>query len=253
VIVLSTREDANDKSRAFADGASDYLVKLPDRIELVARVRAHSRSYISQQQRDEAFKKLEALTHELEARNAELARLSAVDGLTGVGNRRNFDQMLDLEWKRAAREHTDLSLVLIDVDFFKRYNDAYGHLAGDDCLRQVARALAAVINRPADSVSRYGGEEFAVLLPATHADGAHGVAEALRQAVEALQLEHRASDVGPYVTLSLGVTTLKPVPGSSPNELITTADQALYEAKRDGRNRVRMAAALTHPGGRQTA
>jgi len=243
VIVLSTREDAHDKSRAFADGASDYLVKLPDKVELVARIRAHSRSYVSQLQRDEAFRKLEALTHELEARNAELARLSAVDGLTGVGNRRSFDTTLENEWKRAARERTTLSLVLIDVDFFKRYNDAYGHLAGDDCLRKVARALAGVVNRPADTVSRYGGEEFAVLLPATHGAGAAGVGESMRVAVENLKLEHRASDIAGHVTLSLGVATRIPPAGSSPEELITSADQALYEAKRQGRNRLRTAPA----------
>jgi two-component system, chemotaxis family, response regulator WspR len=242
VIVLSTREDAHDKSRAFADGASDYLVKLPDKVELVARIRAHSKSYVAQLERDEAFRKLEALTRELEARNAELARLSAVDGLTGVSNRRSFDATLEHEWKRALRERTELSLVLIDVDFFKRYNDAYGHLAGDDCLRKVARALAAVVNRPADSVSRYGGEEFAVLLPSTHAAGAAGVAESMRAAVENLALEHRASDISAHVTLSLGVATRVPLQDSSPNELIESADQALYEAKREGRNRVRAAA-----------
>ena len=242
VIVLSTREDAHDKSRAFADGASDYLVKLPDKVELVARVRAHSKSYVSQLQRDEAFRKLEALTRELEARNAELARLSSVDGLTGVGNRRHFDATLDQEWKRAAREQSELSLVLIDVDFFKRYNDAYGHLAGDDCLRQVARALASVVHRPADTVCRYGGEEFAVLLPSTHASGASAVAESLRAGVESLQLEHKASEVAPHVTLSLGVSTRCPRAGTAADELIKSADDALYQAKRGGRNRLHAAA-----------
>ncbi len=237
VIVLSTREDARDKSRAFADGASDYLVKLPDKIELVARIRAHSQRYRLQLERDEAFRKLEALTRELEQRNTELARLSAVDGLTGVSNRRSFDNALDVEWRRAARERTELSLIMIDVDYFKRYNDAYGHLAGDDCLRQVARALVQAVHRPADCVARYGGEEFAVLLPATSHGGALVVAEALRVAVSALQLDHRASDVADHVTLSLGVATLQPAPGSVSTDLITHADGALYAAKRSGRNR----------------
>ena len=133
--------------------------------------------------------------------------------------------------------------MLIDVDFFKRYNDAYGHLAGDDCLRKVARALAGVVNRPADTVSRYGGEEFAVLLPATHGAGAAGVGESMRVAVENLKLEHRASDIAGHVTLSLGVATRIPPAGSSPEELITSADQALYEAKRQGRNQLRSAPA----------
>ncbi|HEV8245446.1 MAG TPA: diguanylate cyclase, partial [Polyangiaceae bacterium] len=238
-------EDALDKSRAFADGASDYLVKLPDKIELVARVRAHSIRHLLQLERDEAFRKLESLTKDLEKSNEELARLSAVDGLTGVANRRSFDGALEREWRRAARENTTLSLILIDVDFFKRYNDAYGHLGGDDCLRKVAGALSKAVHRPGDFVARYGGEEFAVLLPSTDHEGSLVVAELLRTAVSDLRLDHRASEVTDHVTISLGLATLRPKHTGQPNELISQADGALYEAKRGGRNRVEGAASAS--------
>ena len=236
VIVLSSKEDPRDKSQAFSEGASDYLVKVPDKIELAARVQAHSRLYLLQQQRDDAYSKLEQLTLELEQRNTELSRLSTVDGLTGIANRRCFDTTLDREWRRASREQGELSLILTDIDFFKRYNDAYGHPAGDECLRQVARCLAESIRRPTDLAARYGGEEFALLLPGTNLAGAAVLAEAVRGRVAALGLEHRGSDVAPHVTLSLGIASFQPDAGHQHEELISRADQALYAAKRGGRN-----------------
>ncbi len=241
VIVLSSKEDPRDKSQAFAEGASDYLVKVPDKIELVARVHAHSRLYLLQLQRDDAYNKLEQLKRELEERNLELARLSTVDGLTGIANRRSFDTTLDREWRRALREKGELSLILTDIDFFKRYNDAYGHPAGDECLRQVARCLAESIRRPTDLAARYGGEEFALLLPGTNLAGAATLAETVRERVAALGLEHRGSDVAPHVTLSLGIASCHPGQGHQQEELIRLADQALYAAKRGGRNQFSVA------------
>jgi two-component system chemotaxis family response regulator WspR len=243
VIVLSTKEDPRDKSRAFAEGASDYLVKLPDKVELVARLRAHSRAHLLQLERDEAYSKLEALKVQLELSNEELARLSMVDGLTGLANRRAFDEALDREWRRAARENSELALVLVDIDFFKRYNDSYGHPAGDECLRQVARALAHGARRPADVAARYGGEEFAILLPSTGLSGALIVAEGLRAGVAALNLEHRASEAASHVTLSLGAACVRASPSASPDGLVSAADGALYQAKHEGRNRVAVATA----------
>ncbi len=237
VIVLSSKEDPRDKSQAFAEGASDYLVKLPDKIELVARVHAHSRLYLLQQQRDEAINRLELLKLELEERNVELARLSTVDGLTGIANRRCFDTTLEREWRRAIRDKSELSLILTDIDFFKRYNDAYGHPAGDECLRQVARCLAESLRRPSDLAARYGGEEFALLLPATGPAGATMLAEAVRDRVAALGLEHKTSDAAPHVTLSLGIASYGPKQGEQQEELVSRADRALYSAKRRGRNR----------------
>jgi two-component system chemotaxis family response regulator WspR len=242
IIVLSSREDPRDKSRAFAIGASDYLVKLPDQIELVARVRAHSKSFLAQKQRDAAYRELQELGRQLAEKNAILERLSALDGLTGIANRRRFDDSLDAEWRRARRDKTPLSLILIDIDHFKRYNDHYGHLGGDDCLRQVARALAGVVHRPGDVVARYGGEEFVILLPATDADGAATVAETLRAVIETLRIPHARSDTADCVTISLGSATVF-ADGDGQQALIAAADGALYEAKKQGRNRHRRAAA----------
>jgi two-component system chemotaxis family response regulator WspR len=237
IIVLSSKEDARDKSRAFEVGASDYLVKIPDRIELIARVRAHSRSFLAQVERDEAYRALEALKRELETKNQELARLSLQDGLTGLANRRRLDETLDMEMRRAQRDKSMLSLLLTDVDFFKKYNDTYGHLAGDECLRQVASAIARCGRRPADLAARYGGEEFSVVLPDTPEEGACKVAEDIRSAVAELAIEHRSSEVARHVTLSLGVVTLEPEQELVAAELLRRADAALYAAKRAGRNR----------------
>lgn len=237
VIVLSSKEDPKDKSEAFSNGASDYLVKLPDKIELIARIQAHSRSFLAQQQRDEAFRELRELQQELEAKNAELKRLSAIDGLTGIPNRRSFDEYIAKEWGRAVREKVCLALLLIDIDFFKKYNDGYGHQGGDDCLRKVATALADTMRRSSDMVARYGGEEFAVVLPNTDLDGAMVIAEEVRLAIEKLALKHEFSDVAEVVSISLGAAGIPPQCGEEPASLILLADEALYAAKAEGRNR----------------
>ena len=237
VIVLSSREDPRDKSRAFALGASDYLVKIPDPIELAARVRSHSRSYLAGRQRDAAFRQLAALKTQLEQKNAALERVAAHDGLTGLANRRRFDESLDTELRRAFRDRRELSLILADVDHFKRFNDRYGHVAGDECLRRVADSLRACARRATDVSARYGGEEFAVLLPSTPREAACALAEAMRRRVEELAIPHEASDVAPFVTLSLGVASMRPGVALSAADLIQAADRGLYLAKRSGRNR----------------
>ena len=237
IIMLSSREDPRDKCRAFTDGANDYLVKLPDRIELVARLRTHARSYIAGRERDEALRKLKALKIELEKKNEELARISTVDGLTGIANRRRFDEILDLEWRQTARRGEALSLIMIDVDHFKRFNDRHGHVGGDDCLRRIAACIDSVGRRPADLAARYGGEEFALLLPNTVTDGATMLASALLSRIATAAIAHGDSDVSPHVTVSLGVATACPTRDNGPEELIRRADAALYQAKHDGRAR----------------
>jgi two-component system chemotaxis family response regulator WspR len=236
IIGLSTKEDPRDKSRVFELGANDYLVKIPDQIELVARVRAHSRSFLAQQERDEAYEALAALKHQLEVKNDELSRLSVIDGLTGLANRRRFDEVMDQESRRARREGTALALLMSDVDCFKKYNDTYGHLGGDDCLRRVAAVIARGARRPGDLAARYGGEEFAIVLPRTTLEGAEIVAEAVRKEVAALNLLHAGSNVAPHVTLSVGVAVVE-LTEDDPSELVARADAALYAAKRAGRNR----------------
>jgi diguanylate cyclase (GGDEF)-like protein/PAS domain S-box-containing protein len=167
-----------------------------------------------------------------------LARLATRDGLTGLFNRRRFDDALQQEWLRARRDRTPLSVVMSDVDHFKLFNDTYGHQAGDACLRQVAEALQSRVRRPADLAARYGGEEFVVLLPSTPREGALVVAEALRAAVVALGIPLARSTAGPVVTVSLGCATQAPGTDEPPAALLERADRALYEAKHAGRNRV---------------
>jgi diguanylate cyclase (GGDEF)-like protein/PAS domain S-box-containing protein len=178
----------------------------------------------------------------LRAEIMRLQQIAYVDALTQLANRRQFDEALKSEWLRAIREETPLSLVMLDIDRFKRFNDLYGHLAGDECLRIVAAAVKSILRRPADLMARYGGEEFALLLPVTDESGAVKLADRVRTAINALQLIHAGNaPCGEVVTASLGVSTAYPQPGSSPEgwlDLIKRADALLYEAKRTGRNRV---------------
>lgn len=178
---------------------------------------------------------------EREAAQSELARLALVDGLTGLGNRRHFDDVLDREWHRAIRAQTPFGFLMIDVDEFKAYNDHYGHRAGDRALKTIAACIAAGVTRAEDLAVRYGGEEFAVLLPATDEPGAYRVAETIRQAVAAMAIPH-VSRPG-FVTVSVGVAALRPERGSGSGLIVEAADAALYDAKRNGRNRTEIAAA----------
>lgn len=175
-------------------------------------------------------------TADLEKANLELHRLATLDGLTQVANRRQFDRYLTQEWRRLSREQKIISLVFCDIDYFKPYNDTYGHLAGDRCLRVIAQSLQGAVRRPADLVARYGGEEFAVILPNTDAQGAWQVAMTIHSEIEALHIPHAASKVSDYVTASLGVASMIPASHLSPNLLVNAADRAVYEAKRRGRN-----------------
>ena len=174
----------------------------------------------------------------LQADNQKLQRLISQDSLTGINNRRRFDEYLALEWLRMTREQQPLSLILCDIDYFKLYNDTYGHQAGDSCLKQVARTISRALKRPADLVARYGGEEFAVIMPNTNNLGAIQIAEKLRFEVHQLMIPHTASAVSEYVSLSLGVASTIPNQKLSAEKLIAAADEALYEAKKQGRNQV---------------
>lgn len=178
------------------------------------------------------------LLHQLEIANRELQRIANTDGLTGVPNRRQFDQFLNQEWRRLTRTKQPLSLILCDIDYFKLYNDNYGHVAGNSCLRTVAQSIAAAVQRPGDLVARYGGEEFAVILPATDLLGAIFVAHKIRRYLQNAQLIHPQSSVNKYVTLSIGVATTIPDQNRYPESLVKSADVAMYKAKEQGRDRI---------------
>lgn len=236
ILFVTAHGEVEFETRALAAGAIDFIQKPPNSAVVKARVR----NYLALKQRTD-----------------QLRLLSAVDGLTGVANRRAFDAALDLEWRRACRTGDPLSLLMIDVDYFKRFNDTYGHQAGDDCLRAVAATLAAKAKRPGELVARYGGEEFVVLLPNCTGEQAGCLAETIRAGVADLKIPHLASDVASDVTISLGVACISSVCEASeahtrsngicqiketckrgPADVIKAADGALYEAKRAGRNRV---------------
>nr|AYQ73987.1 diguanylate cyclase [Cohnella candidum] len=174
----------------------------------------------------------------LQEANQMLSRMATKDGLTGISNRRHFDEMLDTEWKRAIRESSAITIVMCDIDHFKAYNDTYGHLGGDECLKKVASAIDAAATRPGDMAARYGGEEFILLLPDTDLNGGQEVASRLREAVLSLRLPHEKSQAGEIVTISAGVASLVPQADFEPKMLIDLADKALYQAKLNGRNRV---------------
>lgn len=177
-------------------------------------------------------------TAELERANQELQRLASLDGLTKVGNRRRFDEYLLENWQRLINEIAPMSLIMCDVDCFKSYNDNYGHLMGDDCLQRVAKAITCAVKHPAYLVSRYGGEEFAIVLPNTSARGGMYIAETIKIEIEWLKIPHIQSSVSKYVTVSMGVSSTIPSEQYSPQDLIAAADRALYEAKNQGRDRI---------------
>lgn len=216
VLFVTSKNDPRDETRGLNVGAIDYLIKPVHPSVILARVRNHL-----------ALKQYADL----------LARQSFLDGLTGIPNRRYLDEMLDKEWRRALREEQFLSLLLIDIDFFKRYNDLYGHPAGDDCLRRVAAALSHSVSRGSDLVARYGGEEFTILLPGDDAAGAVTVAERAMAAISALQIVHLHSEVSALLTISIGSATALPCRDMTPATLLQMADRALYQAKEQGRNR----------------
>ncbi|QVW21856.1 diguanylate cyclase [Pseudomonas hormoni] len=245
IIALSVKEDPSVKSRAFEAGADDYLVKLPDPIELIARIRYHSRSFVTARRLDHTYRALRTSQQQLLDTNltlqramGELKRLVNSDGLTEIANRRHFDEFLQAEWQTASRAGLEISLLMVDVDFFKRFNDSFGHLAGDDTLKKVAGAMRDAVEGESFLPARYGGEEFAVILPATSSVDAMTIAENLRKKVEALKIPHNSPEPTSVITVSIGIATMSPERTEDCKMLIDLADKGLYLAKRGGRNRV---------------
>lgn len=216
VVFVTSHSGPGYEVSGFQVGASDFIAKPVNPKLVLARVRAQLRT---------------------KAMADELRRISALDPLTGVGNRRAFDHALAREWRRSCRAKSPLALLMVDVDHFKQFNDLYGHLAGDECLQKIAQALHAAARRPADSVCRYGGEEFAVLLPDTAPDGAERVAAEVLRSIWSLAVPHLASPMAATVTASVGIGSFDGMSEADPGMLVQTADAALYDAKRAGRAR----------------
>jgi diguanylate cyclase (GGDEF)-like protein len=250
VIFISVLDNVFDKVKAFQVGGVDYITKPFQLEEVIARI---ENQLNLQRLRDQLYeqnclleKRNALLIKEIENRrrmevalqkaNQKLHKLASIDGLTQVSNRRQFDEHLKQEWNRLIRDPHPLSLILCDIDYFKAYNDTYGHPAGDECLKKVAQAICHAVKRPADLVARYGGEEFAAILPHTTSQGALSVARNIQREIQQLDIEHSASDVCENITLSLGICTVIPTQEDSLDALISSADKALYQAKQTGRN-----------------
>jgi diguanylate cyclase (GGDEF)-like protein len=231
IIFLSGANDEQHLELGIRAGGDDYLIKPCGHVVLDAKIRAMQRI-------DEMRRRQLETSAELLSANKQLERLASEDGLTEIANRRHFDVYLATELARARRTKQTVALALCDVDFFKPYNDHYGHPAGDECLKRVAAALQFACRRPADLVARYGGEEFALVLPETELNGALQVAETARKAVEQLNITHGHSNAASHVSISAGVAAQLPGMSITAEQLIMAADEALYQAKHLGRNRV---------------
>lgn len=218
VIFLTAKRETSEEAKGLELGAVDYVRKPFSPPIIRARIRNHL---------------------ELKKNRDLLENLSATDGLTGIPNRRRFDEVFAQEWHRASRTSSPLSIIFADIDHFKNYNDTYGHVSGDDCLRSVARALRSSLSRPADFVARYGGEEFIALLPETAEHGCRYLAELFRVNVSELRIPHTASPVADHVTVSLGAATCISATSCDRSSLIKEADKQLYRAKSAGKNCVR--------------
>lgn len=234
IIFLSGRTDPDDIAAGIEAGGDDYLTKPVDETILAAKMSAMKRIAAMRH-------RLISVSNDLENANDELQKLANADGLTGLANRRIIDEYLEKETARSIRSEQPIAVIMIDIDNFKLYNDTYGHLAGDSCLKKVSKVLKNSVRRPEDLVGRYGGEEFCVILPNTDMTGASFVAERIRSDVEGLNIPHAKSTVGSVVTLSVGISNRVHGSKSTATQLLSDADKALYKAKSAGKNQVAQA------------
>ena len=244
IIFVSASDETASKIKAFKEGGNDYITKPFQGEEIIARVKNQvqlGRLKAELQAKNARLERELLIRQEVEKKlldlNERLSQLAALDSLTHIANRRTFEDFFAREWQRAQRDKQPLSLVICDIDYFKLYNDSLGHQSGDICLQKVAKAILNTVMRPADLVARYGGEEFAVILPQTPAKNALQVAETIRHEILKLAIPHPQSKVSDYVSLSLGVSCVIPQPKYNKKQLLVTADRALYQAKKQGRDR----------------
>ena len=237
VLMVTASNELEFLADSFEVGAIDFINKPIRKIELLARVRSALRLRNEVMMRRMREQELIELNLTLKKNNLMLEQLAIFDKLTGIHNRGHLDWVLDREWANAQRNQMPLSLIMIDIDYFKTYNDTYGHLGGDDCLRQVAQTLQTILKRKNDFIGRYGGEEFLVILPSVDHHDAMQLAEAFRTGIHALAIPHTQSKNAQVITISLGISTLTHFNDNDhPDLLIHCADQALYQAKASGRN-----------------
>lgn len=237
IIFLSVLDEVTNKVRGFEVGGVDYITKPFQISEVIARIETQLR--LSEQRtallkQVNQYRQTQAILRKM---NTELRRSVLVDSLTQISNRRRFDEYLAKEWRRHLRDQDHLSLILCDIDFFKSYNDTYGHLVGDNCLKTIAQTINQSIKRSGDLVARYGGEEFGIILPRTSLEGAITVAQNIMTAIHQLKHPHETSSVCAYVTLSAGITSIVPSRQVLASQFLNQADEALYEAKIQGRDR----------------
>lgn len=237
IIFLSAMSKDDDLARGIAAGGDDYLIKPAGRVVLQAKVAAMFRLVRMQRALVKLTEQLNQANEQLNHANQELHRVSMTDGLTGISNRRLFDESLVREWRRCARIHKPLSIVMLDVDYFKKFNDKYGHQAGDECLKAAAKQIATAVPRASDLAARYGGEEFVLILGETDEEGARSVANRIRLQVAGLKVVNEDSPHH-YVTVSCGISTVLPSEDKPVEKLVKSADNALYLAKKQGRNTV---------------
>lgn len=237
IIFLSAMSKDEDLARGIEAGGDDYLIKPVGRVVLQAKVAAMYRLVQMQRTLSTLTEQLNQTNDQLFQSNRELHHVSVTDSLTGIANRRLFDESLVREWRRCMRLQKPISIVMLDVDFFKKFNDKYGHQAGDECLKKVAKVIAAAVPRASDLAARYGGEEFVLILGETDEEGARWVANRIREQVASLKVAN-ADSTHQFVTLSCGICTVLPSEDKSVEQLVKFADSALYLAKEQGRNRV---------------
>jgi len=237
IFITAINKEESYMFKGYELGAVDYLHKpinsdiLRSKVNVFVKLQVQSK--IIEARTEELRKKIVLL----EKAEKELYKLTRMDQLTGINNRRGFDENVELEWRRAIRNNISLTLLMIDIDYFKNFNDTYGHVEGDECIRKVATSISNSLKRPFDHAARYGGEEFAVLLPETDVIGGEKIAETIRKNIEDLKIENKLEGLSEVVTVSIGVASITPTSESQKDELIEKSDGAMYEAKVNGRNR----------------